>query len=385
MFYPDIAATSKVLTDLAVELSLKNHEVSVLASNRDYNEPNKVYKNNEVYKNIDIRRYNVPLLDKNKIISRIILSYLVQRNFSREFKLSNPEICFAVSNPPNMALAAARISTKKNIPFVFILHDLYPDVLVKTGKISKNSFIANQLQKVTSKTFDMSTKIIVLGRDAADYVHKHYTVSKDKIEVIPNWGPASTSVKKTGFREKMGFEGKFILLYSGNIGETADFDTLLEAASKTEDPDILYLIVGKGKMLRKLEEKTKKSRNVRFLDFLPEDDYLAMLSEVDAFFVSLKKDLYGISIPSKTYYYLSAGKPVIGMLPENSEIDLLLKEKELGMVCNDYNANTLLGMIQKLKNKNIFSQEKILKTYNESLTKEKVMEKYSSLLKEIEN
>ena len=41
-----------------------------------------------------------------------------------------------------------------------------------------------------------------------------------------------------------------------------------------------------------------------------------------------------MSVPSKVYYYLSAGKPIIGILPVESEIDISIKEDNYGINLN---------------------------------------------------
>lgn len=386
MFYPDIAATSKVMTDLAVAIVESNYKIEVISQNRDYNNYKNIYKKTENYKRIKINRYSVPGLNKNSLFGRLLLSYLAEKNFEKEFKNKNVDLCISVSNPPNMALKAAILSNKKNIPFVFILHDLYPDVLVKTNKIKKGSFIEKKMRNISKKTFDLSTKIVVLGRDSKRYISDEYNVSKDKIEVITNWGPNGTSYKSNNFKKRNNLEGKFLILYSGNVGHTAEFKVIIDAIKKVKNEDkVVLIILGNGRSLKEVKDCSKGIENIKFMDFLPEKEYLSLLSEADAFFVSLKKGLFGNSVPSKTYYYLSAGKPLIGVLPENSEVDMAIKEDNLGVVCNDYSPETLLKKIKEVKNKEKYEtmKENIEKIYKEKYIKDKVLKKYISFIEEL--
>src|SRR5437879_3005916 len=59
-FYPDVVAVSQYLTDLAVELSAREHKVTVLVSNRAYDDPTVKFPSRELWKNVEIIR--VPTL-----------------------------------------------------------------------------------------------------------------------------------------------------------------------------------------------------------------------------------------------------------------------------------------------------------------------------------
>jgi len=47
-FYPDVVATAQHLTDLATELSARGHEVTVVASDRGYDDPSIRFPRREV-------------------------------------------------------------------------------------------------------------------------------------------------------------------------------------------------------------------------------------------------------------------------------------------------------------------------------------------------
>ena len=389
MFYPDIASTAKVMTDLALDIAAIGYSVNVVCQNRPYNNPDTIFPLQEKNGNVMINRFSVPKADKNTILGRIRLSFIVERKAKMAIKKVNPDLCIAVSNPPNMAFRLAKESKNLCIPFVYILHDLYPDVLIKTGKIAKNSIVAKKLRKMSSETFQLSDKIVVLGRDVKDYLIKNYGVSPDKINIITNWGPEEPVISKSNnsFRGKNGLENKFIVLYSGNIGETADFEVLLDAAQNLqEDDNIVFLIVGNGRKRDKVLEKSKKLKNVKLLDFLPEEDFRNLLSEADVFFVSLRKELYGISVPSKTYYYLSAGKPIIGLVPPGSEIALSIEEDDYGFVCGDYSPRSLASIIIQLKkNPDLWKRKSIQakKVFDTKYNRRIVTANYIKLLKEL--
>jgi len=392
MFYPDISATSKIMTHLAVDLSKSGLKVNVVSQNRDYNNPDKVFESSENVDGVNVERYEVPLLNKNSMISRLLLSNIVAKRTIDAIKNYDSEVYISVSNPPNLPLKVAEMAKKENKYFIYILHDLYPDILFKTKKLPNNPVLMKLLKRKTSKIFKISDKIIVLGRDVKNYIISNYSIESTKIEIIPNWGIKSINNHKNifNFREKFSLKDKFIVMYTGNIGETADFDVLLNAAKELRftNDEIFFVIIGNGRKKKEISEKVLRNslNNVLLIDFQSEDKYRSILNSADAFFVSLKRELYGISVPSKTYYYLSEGKPILGVLPKNSEIDLEISEDKFGYSCTDYNSKTLIEMILKLKNdKVIYSQmcKNALETFNKHYEREVVTNKYSYLIKNL--
>lgn len=391
MFYPDIAATAKVMTDLVLDISENGYSVHVVSQNRAYNSPDTLFPNEDYLQGVKINRFSVPKISKNSLIGRVFLSYIVEKSSLRAVKKQDAKLYMAVSNPPNMALRIARYASRQGRPFIYILHDLYPDVLIKTAKLEASSRIAGHLRKMSEETFSLSSRIVVLGRDTADYLARVYGVSADKIRVITNWGPENDSKAlsaKCIFRSNYHLEDNFVVLYSGNIGETAELDVLLDSAQLLEgmDDNIRFVIVGNGRHRDRIEKRAKELSNTIVLDFLPEEEYLQMISEVDCFFVSLKRDLYGNSVPSKTYYYLSAGKPIVGLLPENSEVALAIREDNLGFVCSDYDPETLKNMILKLKASPQLVKEissSVVKCFEDNYSRKKVTRKYIDLIQEV--
>jgi len=395
MFYPDIAATAKVMTDISLALAQK-FQVKVISQNRAYNNPNQVFPLREKLNGVEIKRFPVPRLTKNSNFSRMILSFLVEERTKKECRMLNPKAFLAVSNPPNAAFQVAKVAAKKDKPYVFLLHDLYPDILEKlynSSTISK--FIRKKLRQTTKGTFELASRIIVLGRDVKDYLSSEYSVPCEKIVMITNWStvrpqPAIDTGSVEDFRKKRKWNDKFIIMYTGNLGETADFDVLLKTAKKLKEisKEIRFVIVGNGRKRLSIENYVKKHnlRNVELLDFVPENEYPLILASADVFYVSLRKELYGISVPSKTYSYLSSGKPILGLLPENSEIALEISEQGFGIVCTDYSVDTLVEKIVNLKDNSKLRSEmgkRAIEVYKSKYTKDKVTSKYISLFDEL--
>jgi len=348
MFYPDTISTARVMTDIAEGIA-DEFDVKVVCQNRSYVDPLRLLDDSELPgTSVKIDRIKVPGLDKNKMLSRIILTAVVSRNIRKKLKKTKSDVYLSVSNPPSLPVLVGRHGRKASSKFIYLVHDLYPDVLAKLGYMSEGSKVFKLMKRATEEAFELADVVVVLGRDVKDYLNNKYGVSNDKIKIIPNWIPnPSESIRKT---EALSRDSSFRLVYAGNLGETAEIELLIQAVRKVDGVDFELYIIGSGKFKNYYEKLTNQlgMKNVTFTGYLEDMQYEGYLSGANGFFVSLKKDLYGISVPSKTYHYLKYRKPILALLPENSEIALLIKETNSGIVCSDYDVDALADSIRSI-------------------------------------
>ena len=387
MFYPDLASTAKVLSDLFFNLG-DYYKIKVICQNRSYIHPDVKYEEKSKINNVIIDRIKVRKTNKNSLSGRIINFIILYRNFKKEAKKANEDIFFCVSNPPFLPYITIKEANRKNKKSVFLLHDLYPDVLVKLGKISEKSFFYKIMYKMNKYAFENSRKIIVLGRDVKEYLIKNYNIKDEKIEIITNWGNNTINIGNTDFRKKYNLQNKFVIMYTGNLGETAEFDTLLNTAKIINNDNIKFVIIGDGRKKRFISGKIDemKLNNILLLDYLPEDEYYGVINTADMFYVSLKEGLEGISVPSKTYTYLSVGKPIIAVVPPKSEIGLSIKEDNYG-IYNNYDPIKLReDILEIFHNKHKYNnlKENAQKTFASKYNRPIILEKYYNLFKELE-
>ena len=244
------------------------------------------------------------------------------------------------------------------------------------------------MYKMNKYAFKNSSKIIVLGRDVKEYLIKNYNIKDEKIEIITNWGNNTINIGNTDFRKKYNLQNKFVIMYTGNLGETAEFDTLLNTAKIINNDNIKFVIIGDGRKKKFISGKIDemKLNNILLLDYLPEDEYYGVINTADMFYVSLKEGLEGISVPSKTYTYLSVGKPIIAVVPPKSEIGLSIKEDNYG-IYNNYDPIKLReDILEIFHNKHKYNnlKENAQKTFASKYNRPIILEKYYNLFKELE-
>jgi len=89
--------------------------------------------------------------------------------------------------------------------------------------------------------------------------------------------------------------------------------------------------------------------NVILLPFMPKNKFNESLNAAHVHLVTMKENLEAMAVPCKVYGILAAGKPVIGMVPENSEIGLIIKEENCGILLNPSDSEGLVNAINLLK------------------------------------
>ena len=384
-FYPDVDATAKLMTDLAEFLVKKGKKVMVVTPNRSYERPNIKYPEFEIIEAIHVNRIKVPKLNKNNALQKILLYYLFSTKGKRILKKLNYKIALAILPPFFVAYNTLKVTKKKEKKFIFLLHDLHPDALVRRKQASPNNPLVILLKKHNNYIFRKLDKTIFVGRDQIEYVKENYGISNEKIEFIPNWARdlRENFIKKDSIKEKY-YKSGFNILYAGNMGESQVKS--LEKVIKLMKNERLFansvnlILVGHGRRKDYLLNIAKDAGNVYFFDYVYDfADYQNLIYFADGYLVTMINEDKGMSVPSKTYYYLSGGKPILADVPVNSEVDILLRESNAGINLNKLNEEEAIENILMLKNNKEYYEElskNARKAFEDKYSKEVALESY---------
>jgi glycosyltransferase involved in cell wall biosynthesis len=171
---------------------------------------------------------------------------------------------------------------------------------------------------------DMRDRIVAKGIDPARVV-----VSRDGI-IIPETVPAA---ENSVAREIRG-DFRFVLVHAGNVGFYGAWQTLISAVRMLEDEGVGLVFIGEGAMKPQVEAMAQGCRAVRFLPFRPASEVPLVLSSGDMHVVTVKRGLEGVVVPSKLYPTLAAGRPVLGVAPEESDVVRIIRRTGCGLVAN---------------------------------------------------
>jgi colanic acid biosynthesis glycosyl transferase WcaI len=239
----------------------------------------------------------------------------------------------AMSPPLTLGLTGRAVAWAHRARQVFNVQDVFPDAAVATGAITDARIIAvaSWLERVSYRLADAVT---VLSDDLrANVVAKVPRTRAATVHTIPNFVDTARIRPKdrmTAYRTELGIGRETVLMYAGNVGFSQSLDLLLEAARRL--PHVTVLINGGGAARLELEQRAAGLANVRFAGYVPDDRLGELLATGDIHAVPLRAGLAHVSVPSKTYAILAAGRPVIAAIDAATEVPRILEASGGGIV-----------------------------------------------------
>ena len=357
-FYPQVAAIGQLLTDLSEDLVKAGFQVKVVTGN-----PNNIFnKNNRIprkenYKGIEIIRLKNTTFSKYRMAGRV-LNYLTF-HFLVYFNVlfcERPDLVFVLSTPPFISFSGLMLKVFKGSKVIYNVQDLFPDLAVELGKLKNRQFIKllKKLSELIAKKMD---RVVVVGEYMERKIRKELfrgtkASVNDYIITIHNWADGDKirvlEDKEAGnnyLKKKWELEGKFVVLYSGNIGYLHEFDTVIAAAeslTKEGMREIVFVFIGEGIKKSYIEEKVREKglNNILFFPYQPREMLTHSLGVADVSLVTLEKGFEGMVVPSKIYGILASGRLAIAVVGGDSEIVEIIREGKCGRVIKigDYQA-----------------------------------------------
>jgi len=330
-FYPDVVSTAQHLTDYAVELAARGHEVTVLASRRAYDDPGTRFPKREVWKGVNVIRIRSTGLGKGAKWRRALdFGSFLLSCFARLLFVPRQDVVVALTSPPLISFFGALFVRLKGGRFIFWVMDLNPDEAIAAGWLKNGSPVTKVLKSLLNYSLRSAHRIIVLDRFAARRIREK-GIAPARIIVIPPW-PHDDVVRydEEGgreFRRAHNLADKFVVMYSGNHSPCHPLDTILEAARRLSNhPSIAFCFVGGGSEYQKAAALAVEGglKNVVCLPYQPLDKLSVSLSAADLHVVVMGDEFVGIVHPCKIYNILTLGSPFIYVGPAESHVAELI-------------------------------------------------------------
>ena len=291
----------------------------------------------------------------NEGFLRRILDYL---SFMLSAVLASPavrDVDVIVGTSPQFftACAAYVVSRMKGVPYVFELRDLWPESIKAVGAM-KNERVLRLLERLEMFLYARSAAVVSVTNSFKRVLIRR-GIDARKIHVVTNGVDVSQFTprpKDTELTRTLGLEGKFVAGYIGTHGMAHALETLLEAADRLRDSDIVFLFLGDGARKQVLCQMAAERRleNVRFVDSVPKGDVAKYWSLLDVSIIHLRKtDLFTTVIPSKLFECMGMGIPVLhGVAGESAE---LVAEHGVGLPFEPEDAAGLCGALVRLRDR----------------------------------
>lgn len=395
-YYPDVASTGQILTELAEGLKESFHTTVICTVPSYTGKVSQYYRKHKYYyeniNGVDVLRIRVPEFRKNFAPSRIvnIVSYFFSA-VAATFRVERQDYVFTISQPPVLGGLLGVIGKHlKKAKLIYNIQDFNPEQ-VKAVEFTGNRLILNAMMLMDKHSCKAADKVIVVGRDMVDTLRHRFGKKMVPYAYINNWidekeiyplPEGDTGVQK--FRKRYGLDNRFVMMYSGNIGLYYDLPNLLKLIAQfQQEKEVVFAFIGEGSVLEELKEYQQKHQleNVVFIPYQEKKDLIYSLNAGDVHFVMNAKGIKGVSVPSKLYGVMAAGKPVLGILEEGAEARLIVEEAECGRVVSpeDYEAirNLIREFIQKRNSEELACMGEKGRNYLvQHLTKDVSIKKY---------
>lgn len=232
--------------------------------------------------------------------------------------------------------------TLKRSKHIYNIQDFNPEQAAAAGYMN-NKAVLGLARWVDTLNCKYADHIITVGYDMQDTLLKRFASRRvTDNTVINNWTneeeiiPLSKEHPQVqAFLREHHWQNKFVIMYSGNLGLYYDLEKLVELASRFRDyPDVIFAFIGEGAVKKQMQDYVQRERlaNVAFLPFQPKEQLRYSLNAADVHLVVNQKGIKGVSVPSKIYGVMAAGKPVLGVLEQGSEAYRIIEESGCGIV-----------------------------------------------------
>lgn len=340
-FYPDISATSQLMTDLADDLAAQGAEVTALCSNASYI-AGQSFASSAMHGAVRIERVTVIAFDRENILRRVgsYLSFYVTA-FLRLLRLPRQDVILVLTTPPLVAIVAYVVRLLKGSRVAYLVQDLYPDIAYAFGMMKQKSLGGRVLDAVALFLLRRADVVIALGRCMQERLVAK-GVSAAKIQVIPNWadGAQIVPIPREGnpFRAAHDLQDKFIVLYSGNMGRAHDFTVILKSMEQLANhKDIVFVFIGGGPKRTELKNflEAHPAANARILEYVPREELRHSMGAADLSIVAVADGLEGLVVPSKLYGIMASGRPALYVGPAGSEAAHTIVAQQCGFVVSN--------------------------------------------------
>ena len=362
-FAPDMAPTGVVMTRIVHELAALGHELHVVTSLPWYREHaietgwgGRLWRVEKTAWGSITRVHPFPGKTKRNLLRRALgfvlfsavvgIRSLVAGGFPRRI-----DGVLAMSPPLTLGLTGWFTKLFRGGMLVFNIQDIFPDAAAQTGAITNKQILraARWFERIS---YERSGAVVLLSEDLKQNVATKLSPEfHNRLHVIPNFVDTSAIVpgdRMTSYRRELGIDDRVIVMYAGNVGFSQSLELVLAAARSM--PHIAFVINGDGAARKSLQDEVKATDidNVYFADYQPIERLSEVLASGDIHVVPLKTGLASVSVPSKMYSILSAGRPVVAAIDAGTEIPRTLAESGAGIAVAPDNEAEFISALQIL-------------------------------------
>ena len=353
-FYPE----DFKVNDIAFDFVKRGHEVTVFTAKPNYPQGDfyKGYsffgKSFEIINGVNVIR--IPIFPRlNGSGKFLVLNYVSFIFFAFIYKYrvkGNFDVVFShLPSPLIAALPAIWFKKKCNAKLYLWVLDLWPESVQANSKI-KDGFLMKKLNNLIKYIYNKSDIIFISSKFFRNSILDKGIDQNKTIKYFPNWAEDIFINNETEVANIPNLPNGFNVMFAGNIGDSQDFESVLEAAKLTMHENINWILVGDGRRVSWIKSEIEKHKitNVHLLGRYPINTMPAFFKKADAMLVSLKDSpTFSLTVPAKVQAYMASSKIILGMF--NGEGQQIINQSGCGYAVNAGDFMELVKAVKKIK------------------------------------
>lgn len=368
-YFPDQSATSQLLTDLTTELAGRGHEIVVITSRQKYQDNRAMLPRRDAHRGVRVHRVRTTNFGRFRLRGRILdyLSFYLGAALRLRSYTRDGDIVVVMTDPPLMSIVARLVLSTRNVRRVNWLQDLFPEVAQQVGIPLSRTAPVRWLQRLRDWSLKGDAVNVTIGERMAERVQR---AGAESVAVIHNWAVLDDIYPKddavvASKRAALGFDGAFVVGYSGNLGRVHTFDAMLQAArhfqaeeralsesgTETAYPPVRFVVFGGGYQSGALKEGIERYglTNIRLEPYQPRSELGRSLSLPDIHWISLRPGFEGLIVPSKFYGVIAAGRPLIHVGAVDGEVAGLIAAGRCGYAVAEGDGAAFIAHVETLR------------------------------------
>ena len=356
-YVPEIGAPQARLSDIAMKLVDRGHEVFVLTAMPNYPR-GQIYPGyggffcREMRDGVSVIRTYIYPSKSIGLIRRLAnyFSFVLSSLIAGTIVLPRLDYLLTESPPLFLGITGYLLSRLKRARWIFNVSDLWPESAVRIGVLRRESLAYRLSEKL--EAFCYRNSWIVTGQS------KGILASiQERFPICPVFH-LSNGVDSQRFnperqtataRAALGNDDQCVALYAGLHGVAQGLDqVLLTADALRSESQLRFVLIGDGPEKEKLRDQVtaRKLNNVCFLNPYPADEIPALLAAADVVLVPLKSYIPG-AVPSKLYEAMASGRPVV--LVASGEAADIVHEHQAGLAIDPGDVSELTEALKTLR------------------------------------
>lgn len=308
--------------EMAQYLRKCGHEMAIVASDSNYQTGLRTVERKGLYVEQTIegvrvlRAYSAQTLHLSYFGRLVSFISFMFSSVWTALRVKDVDLIMGTTPPIFQSVSAWFVAFLRRKPFLLEVRDLWPEFAINMGVI-KNPVVIALAHGLERFLYARAAHLLVNSP-----AYKEYLVAKgvpeQKITFIPygtDIDMFNPHVDGSSVREKLGLQGKFMVLYAGAMGQAHDLYTVLRAAKRlNDDAHIQFAFFGAGKERSRLEAEAQRLglKNVRFAGTCPKKDMPAVIAAADVCLAILQNlEMFRTTYPNKVFDYMASARPTV--------------------------------------------------------------------------